>query len=448
MIETDTSYKLSADKRIWAIAGPAIVANSSAPLVGLVDTWVIGHMPDAVHLAAVGVGATVFSFLFWAFGFLRMSTTGLIAQAHGRNDTDQIARIFIRSSCIGILLGLIILAVQSGIYAFSISALTPPRNTQPYYKEYFDIRMWSAPAVLFIYSLNGYLIGTAQAKAALYIQLILNILNAALNLLFVLGFNMGVAGIALGSLLAEWATAIAGLYWLFKGVGTGPVKTALFHKQTWLFERMKKLIAANGFIFLRTLLLMTALGLVTRNAANIGDTALAASQVLNVFLLLIALGLDGFAYAAEALTGAAYGRNNREEFRFWVIRTSIWAFAAAIIYSLFFYILGNTIISTLTNIESVRLQANSAIFIIAMMPIFAVWSYQFDGIFIGAVAGKGMLITMIFAFLAYILLLFYMGNNMTLSELWITLLVFMTARGVAQLAYYPKLEKACMVNKS
>ncbi|MCK0070107.1 MATE family efflux transporter [Kordiimonas laminariae] len=441
MITETSPYKANADKRIWAIAGPAILANSSAPLVGLIDTWVIGHMPDAVHLAAVGVGASVFSLLFWAFGFLRMSTTGLIAQAHGQQDTEQIARIFIRSSMLGVVIALILLSFQAFIFSLSITALVPPENTQPYFAQYFNIRIWSTPAVLFVYTLNGYLIGTAQAKAALYLQLVLNILNAVLNLIFVLGLDMGVAGIALGSVIAEWSAIFVGLYFVSKRLGFSPLKMAIASSQTWIWEKVKKLAATNGFIFLRTLLLMTALALITRNAAKLGDTALAASQVLNVFLLLIALGLDGFAYAAEALVGAAYGKENKREFRFWVIRTSLWAFGAALIYSLFFLIFGETIISTLTNIQDVRLEAFSAIFIMGLMPVMAVWSYQFDGIYIGATSGKGMFITMIFAFLAYLLALEYFGTTFGLQGLWTAVLIFMTARGIAQAIYYPKLEK-------
>ncbi|UTW59136.1 MATE family efflux transporter [Kordiimonas sp. SCSIO 12603] len=441
MITETSPYKANADKRIWAIAGPAILANSSAPLVGLIDTWVIGHMPDAVHLAAVGVGASVFSLLFWAFGFLRMSTTGLIAQAHGQKDTDQIARIFIRSSMLGVVIALILLVFQAFIFSLSITALVPPENTQPYFAQYFNIRIWSTPAVLFVYTLNGYLIGTAQAKAALYLQLVLNILNAVLNLIFVLGLGMGVAGIALGSVIAEWSAVFVGLYFVSRRLGFAPLKIAIASGQTWVWGKVKKLAATNGFIFLRTLLLMTALALITKNAAKLGDTALAASQVLNVFLLLIALGLDGFAYAAEALVGAAYGKENKREFRFWVIRTSLWAFAAAVVYSLFFLIFGETIISTLTNIQDVRLEAFSAIFIMGLTPVMAVWSYQFDGIYIGATSGKGMFITMIFAFLAYLLALEYFGTTFGLQGLWTAVLIFMTARGIAQAIYYPKLEK-------
>jgi MATE family multidrug resistance protein len=163
---------LSENRQIWAIAGPAIIANSSAPLVGLVDTWAIGHLPGAVYLAAVGVGATVFSYVFWAFGFMRMSTTGLVAQAHGRGDTDGLLKIVLRSLMLGGLIALSLIALQSLLFSASIAALAPPKEVAELYTDYFNIRIWSAPAVLFTYGISGYLIGVAKARAALVLQLV------------------------------------------------------------------------------------------------------------------------------------------------------------------------------------------------------------------------------------------------------------------------------------
>lgn len=428
-------------KKIWAIAGPAILANSSAPLVGLVDTWVIGHLPSATYLAAVGVGATIFSFLFWAFGFLRMSTTGLIAQSFGKGDTDQTARIMARSLALGLLIAIIILLLQGFVLATGFAALAPPDTTTGMVQEYFNIRVWSAPAVLLVYAVSGYLIGTAQAKKALYLQLVLNICNGTLNLVFVLGLGMGVKGIALGSLIAEWVALLLGLSFILKDISWSRLHVAITDQATWYFSSLKKLLSTNTYIFLRTLLLMTALSLVTRNAAALGEAPLAASQVLSTFMLLISLGLDSFAYAAEALAGAAYGRGNQSEFRFWVVETTLWAAGISILYSLAFFLVGDSIIGTLTNIEPVIAEAQEALVVIVFLPIFAVWCYQFDGIFIGATAGRGMLISMAAAFALYIALLTYWADSMSLTRLWTCVLIFMTARGIVQALYYPLLEK-------
>jgi MATE family multidrug resistance protein len=436
------------NKKIWAIAGPAIIANSSAPLVGLVDTWVIGHMPGAVHLAAVGVGAAIFSFLFWGFGFLRMSTTGLVAQAHGRKSTQEITQTMARSIILGILIAAIILLLQSTIFWVAEQALAPPDAAKPLVADYFHVRIWAAPATLFIYSLTGYLLGTAQAKAALYLQLLLNISNGILNLVFVIGLDMGVTGIALGSAIAEWLAAAFGLYLLARKFGLAPIITAATNRATYTLEEISKLLSANGYIFLRTLLLMTALAMVTRQAATLGEAALAANQVLITFLLLISLGLDAFAHAAEAYVGSAYGKKDKTEFRFWVMRTNLWAGGIALFYSLGFYLAGDMLIDTLTNIESVRINAKGVLPVMALMPVFAVWCYQFDGIFIGATAGRGMLLTMAAAFIGYAATVSWLTASYGLTGLWMALTLFMTLRGLAQLVYYPRVERKLQDNIS
>lgn len=441
MTPENSSNTENADRKIWAIAGPAIIANSSTPLVGLVDTWVIGHLPAAVHLAAVGVGASIFSFLFWSVGFLRMSTTGLVAQAHGRDNTAEIAAILARSSLLGLLLGMLLLILQTGIFWLGVQALAPPENTRPLLESYFYVRIWAAPATLFIFSLSGFLLGTARAKEALYMQLVLNICNGILNLVFVLGFGMGVTGIALGSVIAEWTAACFGFYLMGRHLGLDLVFDAVRSKATFTVIELKKLLSANGYIFARTLLLMTALAMVTRQAASLGEAPLAANQVLMTFLLLIALGLDAFAHAAEAYVGSAFGKKNATEMRFWVMRTNLWAGIIALVYSIAFFVFGHVLIDTLTNIESVRIEAKSASLIMALMPICSVWCYQYDGIFVGATAGRGMLVTMIVAFSVYMASLGWLTETMGLMGLWVAVLLFMTARGAAQALYYPRIER-------
>ncbi|MFC3053698.1 MATE family efflux transporter [Kordiimonas pumila] len=433
--------KISANRKIWAIAGPAIIANSSAPLVGLVDTWVIGHLPGPVPLATIGVGATIFSFLFWAFGFLRMSTTGMIAQAFGRNDTDEMARVIVRATSLGFSIALLLLCLQEGILFAALKALNPPEATLDGISQYFSIRIWAAPATLFIYGVTGFLIGTARTGIALILQLILNLSNAALNLILVIGFDMGVSGIAIGSLCAEWIAAFYGVWIISSRLGHQNIVALARQNQTWKFDRIKALLSSNGYIFARTLLLMASLALVTKKAAELGTAELAASQVLFTFLLLISLGLDAFAYAAEALSGAAYGKKSLAEFRFWVRRTSVWAFAISVFYAAGFFYFGNAIVNTLTDIVPVRTAAASVMPLIAVLPLLSVWCYQFDGIFIGATASRGMLITMAGAACIYVAIINGLTAAWGLTGLWGALTVFMAARGLGQLLYYPVLEK-------
>lgn len=425
------------NRQIWAIAGPAIIANSSTPIVGLVDTWAIGHLPGAVHLAAVGIGATVFSYVFWAFGFLRMGTTGLVAQANGRGDVAGIIRIVTRSLVFGLLVAICLILLQTVLFRASVAALAPPDTTTALYAAYFDIRIWSAPAILIIYGITGYLIGVARAKTALVLQLILNTANAGLNLLFVLGFNMGVEGIALGSLLAEWLAAVSGLVIIARHFGPRRLVSEFYTPAFWQLSEFFKLAQTNGYIFVRTLLLMTALALVTREAGLIGEQALAASHVLNIFMLLISLGLDGFAYAVEALAGAAYGKGARREFAFWVNTTSKWALFAALLYTAMFYFIGDSIIASLTSNIGVRAAAESALIAIVWLPLASVWCYQLDGIFIGATATRAMMVTMALSFAVFISIAGVLSASWGLKGLWLAVVIFSACRGITQIVYYP-----------
>lgn len=405
-------------------------------MVGLVDTWVIGHMPQATHLAAIAIGATIFSFLFWAFGFLRMSTTGLVAQAHGAEDNSQIARIIVRSTAMALLLGSGLILAQSPIMYAAFLALSPPASVVEPTESYFAIRIWSAPATLFIYTATGFLIGTARAKAALGVQLVLNVSNGILNLVFVLGLNMGVSGIALGSLIAEWLAAFVCVFLLLRYLGGTLFLDAITSNLTWHLSKMQKLLAANGYIFVRTLLLLTALAIITRKAAGLGTSELAANQVLMTFIVLISLGLDAFAHAAEALTGAAYGKRSLTEFRIYVKRTMVWAVLLAIVYSIIFWVFGEAIIHILTDIEGVRQAAKSALVVIILMPLISMWGYQYDGIFVGVTEGRGMLITTAIAFTAYILVIERLTDMWGLKGLWLAFLVLAAGRGISQAFYY------------
>ena len=432
---------VSDNRRVWAIAGPAIIANSSAPLVGLVDTWAIGHLPGATYLAAVGVGATVFSYVFWAFGFMRMSTTGLVAQAFGRGDTDGMLMIVMRSLVLGGLIALSLILFQNFLFDASLAALTPPETVVPLYADYFDIRIWSAPAVLFTYGITGYLIGVAKARAALVVQLVLNITNGGLNLLFVIGFGLGVKGIALGSLIAEWTAALVGVSMLVSHFGGANLRRMLVDRALWHIKGFAGLAQTNGYIFVRTLLLMTALTLVTREAGLISESALAASHIMTVFMLLISLGLDAFAYAVEALAGAAYGKKSRKDFKRWVMLTSKWALLVAAIYSAFFYLFGSNVIAGLTDVSSVQHVALGTLPIIVWLPLVSVACYQFDGIFIGATAAGAMMVTMFISFLVFLAIVDPLTSALGLKGLWLSVIIFSGCRGLTQWLYYPKIIK-------
>ena len=423
-----------------AIAFPAILANSSAPLVGLVDTWAIGHLPDPALLAAIGLGSVIFNFVFWAFGFLRMGTTGIIAQAKGKNDHETLIAGIWRSLALALGLGIILLLMQEFILFLAIKALAPPDSVTQITKEYFHIRIWAAPATLLVYAVAGVLFGLAKTGMVLVQQLVLNITNAILNIIFVVMLGLGVAGVAWGTLIAQWLAAFLGCWLLTRIFGLHVLLEGLKSSSTWLRSGFSKLIAVNGYIFIRTIFLMTALSLVMRVAGTLGEVEMAASHVVMQYMLLISLGLDGFAHATEALAGSAWGEGKAGVFRRWVKLTGIWALAASVIYALLFWLFGDSITSLLTDIPAVLSSVDELMPLVIALPVVAVACYQFDGIFIAATAASAMMVTMALAFGVYILLLQPLASAYGLRGLWGAVLIFMAIRGITQAIWYPRLE--------
>ncbi len=432
--------KIASHRAIWAIAGPAILANSSAPMVGLVDTWAIGHLPDAVHLASVGLGSVIFNYIFWAFGFLRMGTTGLVAQAWGAGDTRRLTAEVIRASAMALFFGLVLLLFQQAILAFSLSAMAPPGSVASITSTYFEIRIWAAPASLLVFAISGVLFGLGKTRAILVLQLVLNISNAILNLIFVIGFDMGVPGVALGTLIAQWLTAILSIWLVIRVIGYQPLRAAVRSARTWMLSRFKRVMMINGFIFVRTIFLMTALAMIMRIAGSMGEVDMAASHIVSQFMFLMALGLDGFAHAAEALAGKAWGKGNKSVFRRWVWLTLLWSAVASLLYALFFWLAGNALTGLLTNIQAVKDTVGQLMPLVVALPLVSVWSYQFDGVYIGATAAPAMMVTMGLAFMVYLLVLTPMTNAWGLQGLWGAVLVFMGLRGVFQALWYPRIE--------
>ena len=332
-----------------------------------------------------------------------------------------------------------LLLLQDFILILAFKALAPPDSVAELATEYFHIRIWATPAALLIYAISGVLFGLARTRAVLFQQLVLNISNAVLNIIFVVGLGMGVAGVAWGTLIAQWLAAAIGVWLLIKIIGLKPLLDGMKNAQTWLLSGFRKLIAINGFIFIRTILLMTALSLIMRIAGGIGEVEMAASHVLMQYVLLISLGLDGFAHATEALAGAAWGKGKSAEFHHWVKLTSIWAFVASLIYTIAFWLGGASITAMLTDISDIRLSVESLMPLVIALPVVAVACYQFDGVYIAATAGAAMMATMAVAFTIYMLILTPMTERWGLQGLWGAVLIFMAMRGITQAVYYPYL---------
>jgi MATE family, multidrug efflux pump len=299
----------SPHRRIWRLAGPIIFSNVTVPLLGAVDTAVVGHLPDPALIGGVAIGATIFTFTYWAFGFLRMGTTGFVAQAFGAGDESELKAVVLRALLLALGIGALIVALQWPILKLSLWLFGASTAVEAYAATYFAVRIWGAPAALINYAVLGWLLGVQNARLAFLTQLFMNGLNMALAVLFVMGFGWGIQGVAAATLIAEIAGAALGLWLLWGSVRRrgGGWPWARLNAP----GRMAALLKVNLDILIRTLCLMFAFAYFTAKSAGMGDAVLAANAILQHLQAIMAYGLDGFAHAAEMLVGAAIGARDR-----------------------------------------------------------------------------------------------------------------------------------------
>lgn len=444
-MNSSPSYRFTSvarHKEVWMLAWPIILSNLSVPLLGAVDTAVVGHLPSPHYLGAVAIGAMIFSFIYWGFGFLRMGTTGFVAQAHGRKDVDEIRSVVARAFLLAAVLSRLVLLLQSVVTGLAFKLIDASALVENGAAAYFDIRIWSGPAALANYCLLGFFIGMRNTRAALGLQLWMNGVNIVLDLLFVLQFGMEIEGVALATVIAEYSALFVGLYLMRRQlakIGGEWSKSAILN-----LEKMKALLAVNLDIFIRSILLIIAFSYFTAQAAKMGDVTLAAFAVLINFLHFMAFGLDGFAHAAEGLIGNSIGAKDRGKLRIDVVICSFWAANVALIYILVYAIFGTDIIALLTNVADVKIRAAEFLPWLIVAPIIAVWSYMMDGIFVGAMQTKAMRNGMVLSFAVYLFACHFLIGLWGAHGLWLALMMFLALRGITLAWAYPKVEKLAL----
>ncbi len=423
----------------WAIALPAIVANVSGPLVGVVDSWTMGHLGDPLYLAAIAAGGYAFHVLYWAFGFLRMGTTGLVAQAMGRGRPSEVARTIAAAVSLGMAVALVVVLLAPVLFAGLAQLLDLDQAVRTTAARYWDIRIWAAPAILVRLAMVGALIGLQAARSAMVVEVTLNLLNAGLTLLLVVHFGLGIAGAAWGSLIAEIMAvllAAAFLVWNLRRRLALDIRSVLTASKTILPADLRLIAQVNGFIFLRTLLLLAAFGLFWRTSAALGTTVLAANQVAINLLMLTSFGLDGIAYAAEALVGEAVGRGQWPAVRDRILVTGLWSAVLAIGYTALWAASADALFAFFTAEPAVLAHARAVAGLVALLPLAGFLSYHMDGVFIGLAAARAMFATMAIAFAGYALTLGLALASAGNRGLWLALTVFLLLRGFAQLFWF------------
>jgi len=410
------------------------------PLVGAVDTAVVGHLPDPIYIGAVALGAIIFNFLFWGFGFLRMGTTGFVAQAYGAGDIDEVRATLARALLLAVGLGVVVVVLQFPIGLFVFWAFSGSVELESLANSYYAIRVWSAPATLANYAILGCLIGIQNTRAVLALQLVLNITNVLLDLLFVLALGWGVQGVALASVISEFV-ALAFASWLvmrnFNRLGGQWARSRIVD-----ISKLKALLHVNINIFIRTLCLIFAFSYFIAIGTKMGEITLAANAILLHLQHFLAYGLDGFAFAVESLAGSAYGARNRGAFRTAVRVTTIWALIVAGLFTVLYAVLGSSIISVITGIEPVRLAAADYLIWLLVSPVLSVWSYQLDGIFIGATRSVEMRNGMVLSLLVYLLAIWLFVPPLGNHGLWLSLMIFMVTRAITLGLWYPRIERS------
>lgn len=418
---------------------PILLANVTIPILGAVDTAVVGQIPEPEPIAAVGVGAIVLSAVYWVFGFLRMGTTGLTAQAAGAGRAGEVSALLTRSLMIGLAGGVLLIVLQPLIFwgAFEVSPASA--EVEALARDYMAIRIWSAPAAVANFGITGWLIGQERSRGVLALQLTINGVNVALSIALVLGMGLGVPGVAMATFVADWVGFAMGL-WLCR---------AAFAEPAWrdwprVFDgaALRNMAAVNTDILIRSLLLQAIFVSFILLSGGIGDVTLAANQVLFQFLYFTGYAMDGFAFAAESLVGRAFGAGRIGALRRAALLSTLWAGITALLLSLGFWLLGPWLITVMTKAPEVQEVAIAFLPFMIAAPPMQIGLIMMDGIFIGATRSADMRNMMLVAAAIYALAVWLLLEPFGNTGLWTALHISFAARGLTLLARYPALERA------
>ncbi|PWJ40227.1 MATE family efflux transporter [Sediminitomix flava] len=426
------------DKQILRLAIPNIISNITIPLLGLVDMALLGHLDSEVYLGAVALGTIIFNFLYWSFGFLRMGTTGFTAQAYGQKNFELARFTLLRGLVIAAVGSLALILLQVPIEYLSFKILKGSDEVVSFAQDYFYIRIYAAPATIGLYALLGWQIGMQNARYPMIITILGNVLNLGFSAWFIYGLGMKSDGAALGTVVAQYIGFAVALYFsmridkdLFKAIDWKKI----LHK-----SEMIPFFKMNRDIFLRTLLLILVLNYFTAVSAESGDLILASNTLLLQYSMFFSYLIDGVAYAGEALTGKYIGESDFSKLKTLIKKLLIYGTILSLIFSLVYYVFGIDILRLLTSNEKIINQSMPFMKWVILIPIVSFASYVWDGVYIGATAGKEMLITMvlsaiIFFFIPYFILKPEYANH----GLWISLLIFLFGRGFLQTIFWKRI---------
>lgn len=425
-------------------AWPIILANAAVPLLGLVDTAVIGNVGTVTDLGAIAFGALIFTFVYWSFGFLRMGTTGFAAQASGAGDEVEIRAVLGRSLILATLIGATLIILQWPIKLTAFSLLGGSSEVETIAQAYFSIRIWGAPATLTTFALMGLLVGLGNSRQLLLVQLFLNGLNITLDVWFAGILGWGVEGVAFGTVIAEWATVLFAAWLIHGELRRRAPGIRNFWPRSRIVDRhaLLKMLSANADIMIRTLLLVFSFAFFINQSARFGDVLLAANHILLQLVSFAAFFLDGYAFVVEALVGSAVGSKRRDLFDVAVRKSTILAFATACLLAIWVWMFGEYAVALLTDLPAVRDAAGQFLFLAAIYIFFSFAAFQLDGIFIGASFTRQMRNASVVSLSVFLVAAWVLSERYGMNGLWWAMIIYVAARADALLMYYRSLRNS------
>ena len=423
---------------VLRIALPIMLSNVTEPLIGVVNTSVVGQLPDAALIGGVAVGGMIFAFLFWGFGFLRLSTSGLSAQATGAGDNTALGLIIGRSLIIGLGVGLLLLMVSPWLGPLAIGLMGGSADVQAAAQSYFNWRIFSAPAALANFALLGWFVGQSRAKTAFVVQVVLNLTNMVMSIVLVHEFKWSIAGVGCAALVAEYVGLAFGL--LLATLRFRQLGQAINWPRLFSATAFRKLIATNADIMVRTLCLLFAFAWFISRGARAGDTVVAANALLMNFFEVAAYSLDGFAYAAEAMVGQSIGAKDQPRYAQSIRLSSQWAMGYGALAALVIWFAGPALIDLMTVNPAVRKTARHYLWLASITPLLGAASFLYDGIFTGAMATRDMRNMMLVSLAIYLAASFLLGNAFGNAGQWIALNIFLAARSLTFASRLPSIK--------
>lgn len=416
------------DQQILKIALPAIVTNITVPLLGLVDTAIVGHMGSAAYIGAVAVGSMIFNLVYWVFGFLRMGTSGMTAQARGRRDFSEVTRLLVRSGWVSLSIALLIVVLQWPVREAMLWFIGPSDDVHPLAVTYFNIVVWGAPAMLGLYSLSGWFIGMQNTRIPMFVSIMQNVVNILASLTFVYGMGMKVEGVALGTVVAQYSGCLVALWFLWRYYR----KVLRLRGQSSHLSPLISYFSSNRDIFLRTLCLVAVNLYFTSAGARQGATILAVNTLLMQLYLLFSYILDGFAFAGEALGGKYWGAKDMDAYNDVVRRLFGWGALMTILFTIVYVIGGTPFLRLLTDEPQVVEASQAYVWWAYLIPAAGVAAFIWDGLFIGTTQTRGMLVSSAVAafvfFVTATITIGIMGNH----GLWLAMILYLLIRGLIQ----------------